>query len=119
MNLKSEIKSRSFFDDLRVSLKTYRVATDTTQADVAELVGVSRAQISNFENGTSLPREDALEKILEIVRSPTTMLANEVRGLSEMLLSTTIPDDVKVANFLSSIKDLEMLAHRAWGKLEE
>lgn len=53
--------------EMAARIKELRVSRGIEQADLAEMVGVSRQSISNIERGASIPRESTLNRILEVL----------------------------------------------------
>lgn len=50
----------------RMSLKAARVNAGYTQKEAAKRLGVYYKTLANWENGTSLPNVDAINKICEL-----------------------------------------------------
>jgi transcriptional regulator with XRE-family HTH domain len=64
MSEKSVYKFRDY--ESGIILQTYRNRARLKQLDLAELVGVSEKTIQNWEAGTTYPKTDALQKLLEV-----------------------------------------------------
>ena len=116
METKPQPYDRLFFSDLRDALKAYRSVNNMTQEDVANLIGVSRPQVSNFENGENLPREDALEKIIALVRSPAVIAANELRNVSELLFAASFSGETKLVEALDRLRKVAVLLEGTRGR---
>jgi len=116
MTNQNDTPSRPFFGDLREALRVYRSNTGLTQRDVAKAIGISGPQVSNFENGTSLPREDALEKLIALVRSPKVIAANELRNVSELLFASSFGDETKLVEALDRLRKVAVLLEDAWSR---
>ena len=49
-----------------ITLKAARVNAGLTQANVAEKLGVAVSTVRNWENGTTFPKQPAIEKMCEL-----------------------------------------------------
>lgn len=98
-------------------LKTLRIQSNMSQADLANLLGISRSAVSSYENGTRSPNHDTLVKLAVIFNVSTdfilgrthqidksdeiTELVSEIRDL----LETSDLDSENKSQILSEIKD--------------
>ena len=53
---------------LAENIRKFRTDADLTQAKLADLVGVTRATVTQWETGWSQPRMGAVEKLSEVRR---------------------------------------------------
>lgn len=58
-------------ENLRISLTAARVNANLTQLELAELLGVHRTTVHNWENGKTSPDSSQLRKIGELSHIPT------------------------------------------------
>lgn len=50
----------------QITLKAARVNAGLTQTDVAAILGVAVSTVRNWENGTTFPKQPAIEKMCEL-----------------------------------------------------
>ena len=55
----------------RISLAAARVNANLSQQEAAELLGVSRATLANYEAGRNVPDWDMVQKIGDVYHYPT------------------------------------------------
>lgn len=51
---------------LKISLKSARVNAGYSQKNASTLLGVSNKTLSSWENGTTVPKADVIDKICEL-----------------------------------------------------
>lgn len=108
MKSKKGEKTRAFFDDLRITTRRYRIANGLSQYALAQKIGASGPSLSNFESGTSLLREQPLERLILLVRGVPAIFADRCRNLAEGLDSPDTTDRIKVQNFFDELTKLQM-----------
>lgn len=98
-------------------LKSLRIQSNMSQAELAELIGISRSAISSYENGTRSPNHDTLVKFATIFNVSTDYLlglTNENDKLDEItqvfseiriLLESSNLNIEKRSQILTEIKD--------------
>ena len=59
------------------NIKRLRTNADLTQAKLAEMVGVTRATVTQWETGWSQPRMGAIEKLAEVFGVSLAALVSE------------------------------------------
>lgn len=113
------MRERGFLTNLREHAKAYRTDNgDIGIKEMAEKVGLTYTPYKDFEDGRSVPREDALEKIIGLVlpRSKWGILADRLRNIADVLSSTDIPEDVKheeYIRFIGSVNAFDRIIHDA------
>ncbi len=55
---------------MRISIKAARINADMTQEELANDLGINKATIVNWENGTSEPKISQLQRISELSGIP-------------------------------------------------
>lgn len=55
-------------------LKSLRIKSNMSQAELAELLGISRSAVSSYENGTRSPNHETLVKLATIFNVSTDYL---------------------------------------------
>ena len=55
----------------RISMTAARVNANLSQQAAADLLGISRATLANYEAGRSVPNWDTVQKIGEVYHYPT------------------------------------------------
>ena len=58
----------------QISLKAARVNANKTQAEVADLLHISKSTIVNWESGTTSPPADKLRKLCEMYECPLDLI---------------------------------------------
>lgn len=61
-------------DNISSILKTLRLKSSLSQADLAKLLGVSRSAVSSYENGTRSPNNETLVKLATIFNVSTDFI---------------------------------------------
>jgi transcriptional regulator with XRE-family HTH domain len=56
------------------NLKAIRTAKNTTQSELAELLGVDKSFVSNIENGKTNPTLETISKLAKVLDVSTTEL---------------------------------------------
>jgi DNA-binding XRE family transcriptional regulator len=57
-------------EEMRISIKAARINADMTQEELANDLGINKATIVNWENGTSEPKISQLQRISELSGIP-------------------------------------------------
>ena len=71
---------------LAENIKKLRTDADMTQAKLADLVGVTRATVTQWETGWSQPRMGAVEKLAEVFGVPMGALVSDGRAAAQNAL---------------------------------
>lgn len=71
------VQSHSVYMDMGSKIKAARKAANITQSALAEVAGVSRNAVSQWENGETYPTNDKLERIARKLGVPVHYLLGE------------------------------------------
>lgn len=103
--------------DTAIILKTLRIKSNMSQAELAERLGISRSAVSSYENGTRSPNHEILIKLATIFNVSTDYLLgrtdennkpdeiNQVFSEIRRLLESADLDTEKKSQILSEIRD--------------
>lgn len=98
-------------------LKTLRIKSNMSQAELADRLGISRSAVSSYENGTRSPNHETLVKLATIFNVSTDYLlgrTNETEKSDEInlvlseirdLLESANLDNEKKSQILGEIRD--------------
>ncbi len=75
-------------------LKLFRVITDTSQAEMAEMLGCDQAQISYWESGKRKPNDESWSNVVKKCRESLNKRdIPTIRNLESLLMSFEIDAD--------------------------
>ena len=77
---------------LAENIKKFRTDADLTQAKLAELVGVTRATVTQWETGWSQPRMGAVEKLSEVLGISMSELVDDDNNTRRVPGAITPPE---------------------------
>ncbi len=60
-------------DGVRITLRAARVNADLTLTEAAELIGVTRTTLSNWERGKTEPKSSQIEKMSQVYQMPAAI----------------------------------------------
>lgn len=75
-------------------LKDARKQMDLTQEQLAKMLGVKRAVISKYENGTIIPKIDMLQKIADVLRIPISYFFTD-KEIEEADIVAKMEEEIK------------------------
>lgn len=97
-------------EGLNTRLKKLRLKQHYTQKDVADILGVTRATISGYEQGVAEPPADILIKLASIYKCTT----DYILGMSKMnvisLDGFSLEQQEKIVQIVSMIEDVAELS---------
>lgn len=70
---------------LKDNIKKARLYVGLTQSEVAEKLGVAQAQYARWENGGRNPKDETVEKLVEIFGTSFEILKGRDDGLEEIV----------------------------------
>ena len=70
---------------LKDNIKKARLNVGLTQSEVAEKLGVAQAQYARWENGGRNPKDETVEKLVEIFGTSFEILKGRDDGLEEIV----------------------------------
>ena len=119
MEEQSEQNDSRFLNDLRAALRAYRAAHGLTHEEIGNIAGVSRTAIGNFENGTSVPRGEALEAIVHLVRQPPEVFADDLQSIVDYLRLPGVSVDAKMELLAKRVELLHDTLKSEWSRFYE
>ena len=89
----------AFLGNVRDATKRLRDEKGLTQSELAQMIGVATSTVSAWESGANMLREDAFDKLMDILASPDTLLARELRALADFLDNHRVSKEAKNKRF--------------------
>lgn len=108
-----------FFADLSRRTVEFRGRMGWTQEELGQKIGVSRAQVGNWENGNTFLGRKPLTKLIALMRAPVRMLLADVRELGEILEMVEVSDSHKLLRFANKATELKVAAENLMGEIGE
>jgi transcriptional regulator with XRE-family HTH domain len=106
------------------AMLTLRTSVGLTQAGLADLLGVSRRAVGEWEAGSSYPKAEHLKHLIELAVKqqafPTGQEAEEIRALWQAARQKVLLDEQWLATLLNQRDPAwgQVIPHLRWGRLK-
>jgi transcriptional regulator with XRE-family HTH domain len=96
-----------FLDELRNQVRRYRASHGLKQEEFGKLVGLSQSALAAFEIGKSCPRGEELDRVVDLVRSPEVVFADELQSVVDYLRLPGVDANAKITHLISRLRAIE------------